>query len=146
MQAAQQEGAKATEKLDYLLKIQAHLQKLKGVRDREPERRWQAHYDLMLAQTVAFQVMAFEYRALMAQIIQKQPLPRKLPTPELAITWVVDHDKLPLAAKDLTAKKYAEAKRLLEDVIAKHPRDPMGRPGPGHPRPRLQRQAQRVAP
>ena len=50
----------------------------------------QAHYDLMLAQTVAFQIKAFEYRALMAQIIQKPPVPSKLPTPDLTITFVVD--------------------------------------------------------
>ncbi|MGA2700806.1 MAG: hypothetical protein ABSH35_06880 [Isosphaeraceae bacterium] len=29
-----------------------------------------------------------------------------------------------LAAKNLTAKKYVKAKRLLEDVIAKHPKTP----------------------
>ncbi len=124
VQAAIQEGDKATEKLNLLLKVQDHLEKLRNLRDREPERRWQAHYDLMLAQTVAFQVIAFEYRALMAQIIQKQPVPSKLPTPDLAITFVVDHAKEPLAAKNLTAKKYVEAKRLLEDVIAKHPKTP----------------------
>jgi len=124
VQAAIQEGDKATGKLKLLLKVQDHLEKLRNLRDREPERRWQAHYDLMLAQTVAFQVKAFEYRALMAQIIQKQPVPSKLPTPDLAITFVVDHAKEPLATKNLTAKKYLEAKRLLEDVIAKHPKTP----------------------
>ena len=124
VQDAAQEGDKATAKLDLLLQVQGHLEKLKNLRDREPEKRWQAHYDLMLAQTVAFQVKAFEYRALMAQIIQKPPVPGKQPTPDLAITWVVDHAKEPLAAKNLTAKKYAEAKRLLEDVIANHPKTP----------------------
>jgi hypothetical protein len=123
-QVAAQEGDKASERLAHLLKIQDHLEQLKHLRDRDRERRWQAHYDLMLAQTVAFQVKAFEYQALMAQLIQKQPVPGKLPNPDLAITWVVDHAKEPLAAKDRTAKKYAEAKRLLEEVIAKHPRTP----------------------
>lgn len=123
-QAAEQEGNKATEKLDLLLKVQDHLEKLKKLRDHELEKRWQAHYDLMLAQTVAFQIKAFEYRALMAQIIQKPPVPSKLPTPDLTITFVVDHASEPLAAKNLTAKKYVEAKRLLEDVIAKHPKTP----------------------
>ena len=97
---------------------------MKKLRDREPEKRWQAHYDLMLAQTVAFQVKAYEYRALMAQIIKKPPMPSKQPTPDLAITFVVDHAKEPLAPKNETAKKYAEAKTLLEDVIAKHPKTP----------------------
>lgn len=40
------------------------------------------------------------------------------------ITWVVDHAKEPLAPKSETAKKYAEAKRLLDGVIAQHPRTP----------------------
>ena len=123
-QAAEQEGNEATAKLDLLLKVQDHLEKLKKLRDHELEKRWQAHYDLMLAQTVAFQIKAFEYRALMAQIIQKPPVPSKLPTPDLTITFVVDHASEPLAAKNLTAKKYVEAKRLLEDVIAKHPKTP----------------------
>ena len=52
------------------------------LRDREPEKRWQAHYDLMLAQTVAFQVKAYEYRALMASIVNEPadaqgPAPRR---------------------------------------------------------------------
>jgi hypothetical protein len=78
----------------------------------------------MVAQTVAFQVKAYEYRALMAQIFKKPPIPSKRPTPDLAITFVVDHAREPLAPKEETAKKYAEAKRLLEAVVAKHPRTP----------------------
>jgi len=122
--AAAEEGVKATAKLNSLLEIQKHIEALKKLRDRDPERRWQAHYDLILAQTVAFQVKAFEYRALMAQLVQQPRVPSKQPTPELAIEFVVDHAKKPLAPHDLTAKKYAEARRLLEEVIAKHPRTP----------------------
>jgi hypothetical protein len=124
MKAAAEEGEKAGVKLNSLLKVQEHLEALKKLRDREPERRWQAHYDLILAQTVAFQVKAFEYRALMAQLVQKPRVPSKQPTPDVAITFVVDHAQKPLAPIAMTAKKYAEAKRLLEDVIAKHPRTP----------------------
>ena len=40
------------------------------------------------------------------------------------ITWVVDHSKKPLAPKNETAKKYAEAERLLKEVIARHPKTP----------------------
>ena len=60
----------------------------------------------------------------MSQIIKKPRLPSKQPTPDLAITFVVDHAKEPMAAKAETAKKYAQAKRLLEEVIAKYPRSP----------------------
>ena len=93
-------------------------------RDREPEKRWQAHYDLMLAQTVAFQVKAYEYRALMASIVKNPPSPKAQPRADLMITWVVDHAKEPLAPQSETAKKYAEAERLLKEVIAKHPKTP----------------------
>ncbi len=50
--------------------------------------------------------------------------PRSQPGPDLMITWVVDHAREPLAPKNETAKKYAEAKRLLKEVIARHPKTP----------------------
>ena len=40
------------------------------------------------------------------------------------ITWVVNHSKEPLAPRNETAKKYAEAERLLKEVIARHPKTP----------------------
>lgn len=124
VQAAMVEGQKAGQKLDVLLEVQRRLEKLKMARDREPEKRWQAHYDLMLAQTVAFQVKAFEYRALMASIVNRPPAPKGQPRSDLVITWVVDHAREPLAPREMTAKKYAEAERLLKEVIARHPRTP----------------------
>jgi hypothetical protein len=124
VKAALEEGEKAGFKLNTLLAVQERLENLKKLREREPEKRWQAHFDLMLAQTVAFQVKAYEYRALMASIAQNPPRPKKQPGPEMMITWVVNHSTKPLAPKNLTAKKYAEAERLLKDVIARHPKTP----------------------
>ena len=60
----------------------------------------------------------------MAQIAKKPPRPSKQSTPDMAVTFVVDHAKEPLASKNETAKKYAEAKKLLGDVITKHPKTP----------------------
>jgi hypothetical protein len=124
VQAALPEIEKATIKLNTLLEIQKRLEVLKPVREREPEKRWQAHYDLMLAQTVAFQVKAYEYRALMVSIVKAPPTPKRQPGPDLVVTWVVDHSKTPLAPRNDTAKKYAEAERLLKEVIFKHPKTP----------------------
>ena len=129
-----------------LLEVQKRLETLAKLRDREPERRWQAHYDLILAQTVAFQVKAYEYRALMAQIIKKPPAPSKQPTPDLAITFVVDHAKEPLAPKNRDRQEVRRGQAAARGRHRQAPQDPLGRPRPGHPRPRLQRQAQRVAP
>lgn len=124
IQAAAPEIQKATEKLNTLLAIQKRLEDMKQYRDREPQKRWQAHYDLMLAQTVAFQVKAYEYRALMNQIVKKPPIPKQQSTPNLTVTFVVDHAQEPQAAQSETAKKYAEAKRMLQEVITKHPNTP----------------------
>ena len=124
VQAALPEVEKATIKLNTLIEIQHRLEALKSEREREPEKRWQAHYDLMLAQTVAFQVKAYEYRALMVSIAKAPPTPKRQPGPELVVTWVVDHSKKPLAPHNETAKKYTEAERLLKEVIVRHPKTP----------------------
>jgi hypothetical protein len=124
VEEARREGQKAGVKLDALREIQKRLESLHLARDREPEKRWQANYDLMLAQTVAFQVKAYEYRALMAQIVKNPPTPKTQPHADLKITWVVDHGREPLAPRNETAKKYLEAERLLKEVTAKHPRTP----------------------
>jgi hypothetical protein len=124
VQSALEQGERATFKLNALIDIQNQLENLKKLRDRETEKRWQAHYDLMLAQTVAFECIAYEYRALMASIVKSPPVPKQPAGPNEAITWRVDHSKTPLAPRNETAKKYAEAERLLNDVIARHPKTP----------------------
>ena len=124
VKAALEEGQKATLKLNLLLEIQTRLENMKKLREREPEKRWQAHYDLMLAQTVAFQVKAFEYRALMASIAQAPPQPKGQPGPEKMITWRVEHSKKPWAPRNQTEKVYAQAERLLKLVIERHPKTP----------------------
>lgn len=60
VKTALEEGPKAGFKLNALLEIQTRLENVKKLREREPEKRWQAHYDLIFAQTVAFQVKAYD--------------------------------------------------------------------------------------
>jgi hypothetical protein len=124
VKAALHEGERATFKLNALVEIQSRLETMRKLREREPEKRWQAHYDLMLAQTVAFQVKAYEYRALMAAIVKAPPLPKRQPGTGLVVTWVVDHSKASLAPPNETAKKYADAERRLKEVIIRHPKTP----------------------
>jgi hypothetical protein len=122
--AAQEAGLNATDKLNRLLGIEKRLESLVRLRDREPEKRWQAHYDLMLAQIVAYQIKAFEYRACLQEMIANPPHPNKMPSPELMVEWVIDHSHDRKAPKEMTAKKYAQAEKLLKEVIARHPRTP----------------------
>ena len=121
---AHEEGQKATVKLNELLAIQARLESITKDRDREPERRWQAHFDLMLAQTVAFQVKAYEYRALMAAIANAPPQPKHQPDADHLVIWVVNHSAKPVAPRNDTANKYVEAERLLKEAIVRHKNTP----------------------
>ena len=78
----------------------------------------------MQAQTVTFHAMAFEYQAVMTQLDLKPSKPNIETTADMNITFVVKHALWPLVLKNLTARKHAQAKRLLEDVIAKHAKTP----------------------
>jgi hypothetical protein len=122
--AAQLASALATERLNLLIKIQERLESLQKQRDREPEKRWQAHYDLILAQVVAYQVKSFEYRACVEELIKTRPKPKKPPGPDQVVMWELNHSKDRKAPKERTEKKYAEALRLLNEVKIRHPNTP----------------------
>ena len=114
----------ATARLQTLLSIQKRLEALKPLREREPEKRWQAHYDLILAQIVAYQIKSYEYRACLAEMARTMPVPTPPLGPEQSMVWVINHATKPMAPKEQTAEKYKEATRLLQEVIAKHPKTP----------------------
>jgi hypothetical protein len=142
--AANAAGAQATERLNVLLAIQKRLEQMQKLRDREPDKRWQAHYDVMLAQIVAYQVKAYEYRACLAEMVQTRPRPSKAPSAQLSIEWDLHHSPEPKAPKEQTSKKYARPSACSAGHRAP-PQDPLGRPGPGRAQPRPQRPACRVA-
>jgi hypothetical protein len=124
VEAAVEESQKAAAKLNLLFEVEKRLEQLSKDRDREPEKRWQAHYDLMLAQTVAFQVKAYEYCALMESIAKSPPMIKNAAAPDTFITWVVNHSTKPVAPRNKTAKKYLEAERLLKAVTVRHAKTP----------------------
>src|SRR5262249_22798721 len=122
-------GERATVNLAKLVEIEKKLRSLAKLREREPEKRWQAAYDLMLAQIVASQLKAFEYRACLQEMVQlaqagRMPKPSKMPSADLIVVWDLIHSHEPKAPKTLTAKYYAEAERLLKQVIVRHPKTP----------------------
>ncbi|HEV3167750.1 MAG TPA: vWA domain-containing protein [Isosphaeraceae bacterium] len=119
----------ATLRLAALNEVEKQLRQLQKLREREPERRWQANYDLMLAQVVTYQIKTYEYRALLQNVVKsiqsgKPPMPKRQPGPDLMITWEVNHSPGRLAPKDITEKTYVEAERLLKLVIERHPKTP----------------------
>jgi hypothetical protein len=114
----------AEARLKILVAMQKRLEALEGARDREPDKRWQAHYDLMRAQIVAYQIKAFEYMACLEDLVKKKPKPSKMPSPKLSVWWGLGHSREPKAPKEKTAKKYAEAERLFRLVLSRHPKTP----------------------
>ena len=120
----EQELPVVTERLNALIAIEQRLRGIEKFRDREPEKRWQAAYDLMLAQVVAYQIKAYEYRANLQEMATKVPQPKKQPTPELTVAWSLDHNQEAKAPREKTEKVYAEALRLCKLVIERHPNTP----------------------
>ena len=129
VQAANEAGQAATIRLNRLLEIEKILLSLQKERDREPEKRWQANYDLMLAMIVVAQIKAYEYRACMKEFVEqvqsgKTPVPKRKPGPDLVVLWEINHAKERKAPAAETEKKVAEADRLLKLVIERHPNTP----------------------
>jgi hypothetical protein len=119
----------AQERLVLLANIEQRLRALEDARKREPDKRWQAHYDLMLAQVVAYQVKVYEYLACLDEMVELarkgQLVPSKWPIKDqLGVDWVLDHAQPLKAPPKETEKKLVEAKKLLEAVIAQHPKTP----------------------
>ena len=115
-----------TVRLNALIKIEERLRQLEKLRNREPEKRWQAAYDLMLAQVVAYQIKAYEYRANLLEMMKNPPKPSQMPTETLFVDWTLDHSHDMKAPKENTEKRYAEATRLFQLVVERHPNTPWG--------------------
>ena len=129
--AATEAGAQATERLNVLLDIQKRLEQMQKLRDREPDKRWQAHYDLMLAQIVAYQVKAYEYRACLAEMVQTRPRPSKMPSPQLSIEWDLDHSPEPQGPQGGDRQEVRRGRRACSSGSSSSTPRP---PGPTSPR------------
>ena len=123
------EAPKVQARLQQLFAIEKKLRSLRPLRDREPDKRWQAHYDLMLAQVVTYQIKAYEYLACLDEMValgrKGQLKPSRLPVAgQIEVFWVLDHSTTRKADKKETDAKYAEAEKLLKSVIDQHPNTP----------------------
>ena len=119
----------ARQRLETLKQVEIRLLNLRSARDREAEKRWQAHYDLMLAQVVTYQIQAYEYLACLDEMIRLAE--KRLLKPEhpqipgkRKSEWVLDHSLAMKAPPRDVEKKVIQATALLQDVIRKHPKTP----------------------
>lgn len=89
-------------------------------RDREPSRRWRAHYDLIRGRLLAMKVRCFEYNWACAEM--KRQLPRPFSNPEHNAWRLVPDDEV---RSHRDAVKAAEtARALLAQVVEDHPGTP----------------------
>ena len=115
---------KSTAQLNSLFLVEKRLRQLAKARAHETEKRWQAHYDLIMAQILVREIKIYEYRACLLEMAKNPPKPSELPRDDLVVYWRMDHSKDRVAPKSETEKKYVEAEHLLKDVIAHHPDSP----------------------
>jgi hypothetical protein len=118
------ELGKAARYVIYLDEREKEMEKLARMRDAEPNPRWRANYDLIIAQIIAYKVRMYEYGAYLQDFI-KNPKPIKNP---LGPSRKTTHWDLTTRAKVLTLDKtgpYIEkSKELFAKVIQEHPGTP----------------------
>lgn len=88
-------------------------------RDREPSRRWRAHYDLMLGRLLALRARCVEYNSACAKLRKDLP---KFQNPESNAWRLEPSDEIVSGEKSQEAAK--QAKEYLERVITEHPNTP----------------------
>lgn len=90
----------------------------------EPRRRWQANYDLLLAQLVAYRARSCEYLACLQAVANGPPVPKPPPTLDMKlVSWSIRNAK-ELGAQQKTKSEVDRATKLLQDVIKNHPDTP----------------------
>ncbi|MFO0954875.1 MAG: vWA domain-containing protein, partial [Isosphaeraceae bacterium] len=88
-------------------------------RDREPSRRWQAHYDLIRGRLLAMKVRTDEFNFACADMKRN---PRKFSKPE-ANAWRLVPDR-EVRFNDRASAAAEQAEKLLKRVIDEHPSTP----------------------
>ncbi|HPM81356.1 MAG TPA: VWA domain-containing protein [Candidatus Anammoximicrobium sp.] len=120
---ARQEQAKAKNFLVYLARVQKALEKGAHHRTQEADPRWQANYDLIYAQLVAYQARIWEYDAALEAFIKEPKVVPLTKPPDLRLV----HWNVTVRSQTLTKESgpYIErAAELFRSVMENHPGTP----------------------
>jgi len=121
---ARTEQVKALVYLPYLARAQQELEKIRFLRQQEVSPRWQANYDIMLAQLIAYQARIYEYGAYLEYFIRN---PKRSPLTKLPNLTLVNWDirTRPQLLKADESQPYIDrATVLFQGVIRDHPGTP----------------------
>jgi hypothetical protein len=88
-------------------------------RDREPSRRWQAHFDLVRGRLLAMKIRCAEYQTACARMKKDAP---KFKDPKSNAWKLVPTEEI--LSGDKVAKVAVETKALLQRVVQDHPNTP----------------------
>jgi hypothetical protein len=119
IKAATEEQQRAKSLISLYDAAEARLKELAPLREQEVSPRWQANYDLLYAQVIAYKVRVYEYGAVLEQF-KKNPKPVK---DKKTNEWETEDRRETVS--DETTKAYQErATQMFKDVIAMHPGTP----------------------
>lgn len=120
-QQALQEMEKAKRYVTYLDMAEKELEALADDRRKEVYPRWQANYDLMYAQVLAYKVRIYEYGAYLDFFLKNPKMPEtKPPKPNLTLTnWDIRTRKETITG-DLTKSYIEKSSELLNKIMKDH--------------------------
>lgn len=124
IQQVRTEQAKIAIYSNYLDRMRNALEEFWYLREKEENPRWQANADLMRAQLLVYRIRLFEYNAyLNAFMNDPKVVPYQKPPDLHLIEWRLIR-RQEMISKDITTSEVERAKKLLGEVIEKHPDSP----------------------
>jgi hypothetical protein len=122
--AAQREIAKALIYGPYLARAEETVGKMAAARKQEPSPRWQANYDLLHAQLVAYQARMFEYGACLEDFIKNPKVaPLNRPPNLTHVHWDLRTCHT-IRTGDIVKPYIERATAMFQEVISNHPSTP----------------------
>ena len=115
---------KAAVYLAYLNEAVKALEKMQHVRDNETSPRWQANFDLLRAQLMAYKVRVYEYGAFLDHFVKN---PQKVPLtkpPDLRLEYWAIGTQSAMLTQETTGEYLKQANALLGAVAKSHPGTP----------------------
>jgi hypothetical protein len=97
----------------------AHISDAAPARDREPSRRWRAHYDLMRGRLLALKVRSLEYNNICAKLRREKP---KFANAQ-SNAWRLEPSN-EIVTSDSNKTMAAEATEILKKIVAEYPQTP----------------------
>lgn len=126
LKQAAEEKAKSLRYVEYLNRAEKvfESEEMRYARQQETSRRWQANYDLLFAQILAYKVRNFEYAAYLDWFAKNPKVVPLTRAPNLTLAhWDISTRSETLTG-DLTRDYIARAKGMFEAVIEDHPGTP----------------------